>query len=470
LPHLLIFLPVLIVILLNLPVYKAKGSIAFWAASVYFALQSVLAFTVNVPFFSWSGFCYNFFDIQAFYDPVSRIMVLTAAIVAFSAIFTIRNFTSGKKLFIISNLMLICVAAINAISMVEDIFTMYVFIEVIAVSTYIMIATDKTKQALEGGFKYIVTSSIATVMMLFSVALFFIFAGGTSFAEIGAAYANYSGNVLMNAAVILFLCGMFIKGGIMPFHGWLTDAYASAPAGVSVFMAGIVTKTVGIYTPIRFANYVIVPDGTIKNLFLVIGAVSIIAGALAAITSRNFKKVLAYSSISQMGYIVMVLGAGTKLGLIAALFHMFNHGVFKSLLFTNSAAVESQTGTVKLKNLGGLSQVMPLTSTTSVMGFLSLSGIPPFAGFWSKLLIILALWQAGDFTFAVIAALASILTASYFVHLQRKVFFGIMPERFKNVKEAGAWLLVPSVLLALVALLAGIFFSFVLIKFLAPII
>jgi multicomponent Na+:H+ antiporter subunit D len=178
---------------------------------------------------------------------------------------------------------------------------------------------------------------------------------------------------------------------------------------------------------------------------------------------------LAYSSISQVGYMVLGLGAGTVLGVAGAIFHLFNHATFKSLLFVNAAAVEQQTGTRDMNRMGGLAEKMPVTGWTSVIAFLSTAGIPPLAGFWSKLIIIVALWQAGHIVYAGLAVLASLLTLAYFLSMQRRVFFGKLAAGFENLKEANAWILIPACALALITLGIGIAIPWLFETFLLPI-
>jgi multicomponent Na+:H+ antiporter subunit D len=184
-------------------------------------------------------------------------------------------------------------------------------------------------------------------------------------------------------------------------------------------------------------------------------------GAFAALTQNNFKRMLAYSSISQVGYIIAGLGTGVALGVIGAIFHFFNHAVFKSLLFVNSAAVEREAGTVDMDKLGGLSERMPVTGATSLVGFLSTSGIPPLAGFWSKIMIIIALWVSGHQVYAAIAVMASVLTLAYLLTMQRKVFFGVLAEGFKNIKETKPAIAAVAIALALVTIGVGVFFPLV---------
>ncbi|MCL1971681.1 MAG: NADH-quinone oxidoreductase subunit L [Endomicrobia bacterium] len=456
----LIFIPILLVILLNIP--RLSGKTAYYVALAFFAYQLIAIFIPTFGSVQLAEVVNKLFRLNVYADGISKIMLISAAIVAFTALMTSKSFVKhDSRLFSLSNLMLLAVAGINGIVFARDIFTVYVFIEVIAAASYIMIVLDKTESSLEGGFKYFIISSIATVMMLFSVALFFLVAGGTGFEEISAAVHNFGGNTIILLAIMLFVSGLLIKGGLIPFHAWLPGAYSSAPAGVSIFLGGIVTKTTGTFALIRFFYSVVGFNDNIKMVLLIVGSVSVVAGAVAAITQKDFKKVLAYSSISQVGYIVMAIGAGTAFGIAAAVFHIFNHAIFKSLLFLNAAAVEKQTGRLDVDSFGGLGAKMPVTSATTAIAFLSAAGFPPLSGFWSKLFIIIALWSANYKGFALVAILAGILTMAYFLNLQKKVFFGEVSPNVENVKEAPLSFTVPAVVLCAITILAGIGFYYI---------
>ena len=255
----------------------------------------------------------------------------------------------------------------------------------------------------------------------------------------------------------------------MPFHGWLPDAYSSAPPAISVLLAGILTKVCGVYTLIRLVGSVFAFSAAVNALLLFVGAISILVGALAALGQTDFKRMLAYSSISQVGYIILALGSGTSLGIIGAVFHLFNHSMFKSLLFVNSAAVGSQLGTTDMDRMGGLSYKMPVTAATSVVGFLSASGIPPLAGFWSKLIIVIALWNAGWRAYAILAVLASVITLAYFLTMQRKVFFGKLKEGLEDIKEVNFGFSLVSIMLALITIGVGLFFPVLFVSVFEPV-
>jgi multicomponent Na+:H+ antiporter subunit D len=256
---------------------------------------------------------------------------------------------------------------------------------------------------------------------------------------------------------------------LVPFHGWLPGAYSAAPPAVSILLAGIITKVSGIYALIRLATSVLGPSPSINALLLVVGTISIVVGALAALGQSDLKSMLAYSSISQVGYIVLGLGCGTSLGIAGAIFHLFNHSIFKSLLFVNSAAVEEQLGTTDMNEMSGLGARMRVTNITSLIAFLSTAGVPPLAGFWSKLMIVAALWQSAHYGYALIAVLASVLTLAYLLVIQRRVFFGILAEKWSGIREAGLGITVPAVALAAITVGVGLAFPLAFNSFLLPV-
>jgi len=457
---LLLVLPLLGVIISNLPLGRTlRKALTFWP-TLLGAIQVVLAlFPQAIWWNSWIE-TYTFFPLAAA-DSLSQLMLLAIGLVVFaSSLIATDIIKNDKGRHNFASLLLISMLGMNGIVLVKDIFSVYVFLEIVSVTSFILIAFSKEQDAFEGSFKYIILSTIATVMMLTAVGIFFLVSGNTAFTAIAKAISVHRDNFLIHFGVLMFLCGLFIKAGSVPFHGWLPDAYSSAPAPVSMLLAGIVTKVSGVYTLIRLVQEVFGFTPKTQQILLFIGALSIVTGALAAMGQKDFKRMLAYSSISQVGYIIISLGAGSALGVAGATFHLFNHTLFKTQLFMNATAVENQTGSRDLDSLGGLAARMPITGTTSVIAFLSAAGIPPLAGFWSKLVIVVALWKSGHTGYMTVAILASLLTLAYFLILQRKVFFGKIAPEFENISEAGYLITGPSILFALIIIAIGIFLPF----------
>lgn len=462
-----IFIPLLGIMLLNLPFWSPRKT-ASWFGFTVFAFQVWLALFSPASLWTPLPFKLPFaFEMKA--DSLTVIMLLSIGIVAFISLLLAQyTIHTKEKRFNFVNLLLLAALGMNGVVLVADLFSLYVFLEIVAVASFVLIASQQEKLALEGAMKYVVLSSLATVLMLFAIAFLLLTTGTTSFAGVNEAIKAGPNSTFTLIAAALFLCGLFIKGGLVPFHGWLPDAYSSAPAEVSVLLAGIVTKVSGIYTMMRLITAVFGFTPQIQDILLAAGAVSVVAGAFAALKQDDLKRMLAYSSISQVGYIVLGLGAGTGIGLAGAAFHLFNHSIFKSQLFANAAAIERQAGTRSISELGGLSDKMRVTSVTSLIAMLSTAGVPPLAGFWSKLLIIVALWAAGFKVYALIAVLASIVTLAYFLSMNRRVFFGDLPAKLANIKEAKTGILVPSAILAAITVGAGLIFPVVMNSLIKP--
>ena len=291
-------------------------------------------------------------------------------------------------------LFLLLVAGMNGVVLTGDLFNLYVFMEVAAVASYALVAFGCGHQELEASFKYAVLGTFASVFILIGIALVYGVTGTLNMAHIA-------------------------------FHAWLPDAHPAAPAPVSAMLSGVLIKAIGIYVVARLIFNVFGADENLLQVLRWLGAVSMVVGGLLATGQSDIKRLFAYSSINQVGYIVLGLGLGTPLGVVGALYHLINHSLFKSLLFLNAGTVEYTTGSRNLGRLGGLRQRIPVTGTTSLLASMSIAGIPPLNGFWSKLIIILACVEVGSFGFAAAAVAMSIVTLAYQLKVQRHVFFGV---------------------------------------------
>ena len=362
------------------------------------------------------------------------------------------------------SLILVSVGAMCGIVTANDFFTLYVFIEVLAVTSFALITTDESRGGIEGAIKYFLLTFPASALIIVGISMLLITLGSLSFENLSIFMASgISGTGTVTFAAALMTLGFLIKSGVVPFHAWTPDAYQGAYAPVSAHLGGIVTKISGVYAVIKMAALLRFFDGRaqiVSEMLMFLGMLSIIVGALAALKQKDFKRMLAFSSISQIGYIVLAAGLGTPLALMGAVFHLLNHATFKTVLFLNSASVERSAGTTDMEKLGGLEHTMPWTSWTSVIALLSTAGVPPLSGFWSKLLIILALWEAGLKTYAVLALLFSIVTLAYFLVMQRKVFFGKLSKAAEASPEVSAPMLAPIVLMSAAIVALGLLFPY----------
>jgi len=460
--HLLLLVPFAALIIANLLPRSARPAAAGIAFGVL-ALQTVAVALPPLGLADWS-----FLDpvdavigLHVTMDNLSLLLLISAGLAGMAALLTAGpGLKTGRERFLFANLVMVALIGINGISMVRDLFSLYVFIEVTAVATFILVVIRHGVQAYEGAWKYVILSAVASVLMLTSVALFLLVEGGASLEAVQHALTTPGPIPWISAA--LFLSGLFIKGGLVPFHGWLADAYSAAPGPASVFMAGIVTKASGVFALMRLAQSVFGDALPARWIFLVVGAVTLVIGAFLALTQSDMKRMLAYSSVSQIGYIVLALGGSPQLGIVAAALHFFNHAVSKGQLFANAEAIEEQVGAIPMDRMGGLGSRMPVTAGTSAVASLSIAGLPPLAGFWSKLLIVIALWQVGQYAFAAIAILTSLVTLGYFLSLQRRVFFGAPLPEWASVREAGGRLIIPALVLSLITVIVGLAFPLIL--------
>lgn len=407
-------------------------------------------------------------------DMLSFIMLFVIQLIVFLVIVHCsksRKYTDSRGTFF--GLLMLCATAMNGIVITNDFFMLYVFIEVLAVSTYALITFDETRNQTEASLKYFFMAVPATIFLMFGIALLVMHTGDTSYQSVIMLIEQGKNYTALTLIFAVMLCGFMIKSGLVPFHGWTPDVYEASPTPVSALLAGISTKVAGMFPILLICSflgrmYPEIQGNIIGQALMVIGVLSILVGAFGAIAQMDFKRMLAYSSISQMGYIVLAAGLGTPLAIAGAIFHFLNHATFKATLFLNAAAVKTYAGTTSMKDLGGLQERMPVTSWTSVIAAMSTAGIPPLSGFWSKLLIIVALWVSGYTTFAFIALLASVITLAYFIVMQKRVFFGVLPSTLKEVKEAPLQILLPVIALSVIMVIVGVGFPWIYSEFIAP--
>lgn len=361
-------------------------------------------------------------------------------------------------------LLLLMIAGMNGAVMTGDLINLFVFLELASISSAALVAFGTESEELEASFKYLMIGSVASMLILFAIALLLGMTGTTSMAGVSRAlpFIRTSAKAFIS---MLLLVGFCTKSAIFPFHAWLPDAHPSAPAPISAMLSGVLIKALGIYSITRIFYNVFGMTHQVSFILVTLGALSILVGSFLALGQWDMKRLLACSSISQVGYIIIGIGLATPMGVMGGLLHLFNHSIIKPLLFLNAGSVEYSTGTRDMKELGGLGQKMPVTGMTSMIGSLSISGVPPFNGFWSKLMIIIACIQAGSFILAFVAVLGSILTLGYFLRLQKESFFGNIPAKLKRIHRTPFAMGLSMAVLAVCCFVCGIFFQYV-IKFL----
>ncbi len=270
-------------------------------------------------------------------------------------------------------------------------------------------------------------------------------------------------------AFILLMIGAISKAGSVPFHTWIPDAAIDAPLPFMAIMPASLEKLLGIYflARISFDLYKLQPNSWLSILLMTIGSISILVAVLMALVQKNYKRLLSYHAISQVGYMILGIGTALPIGIIGGLFHMINHALYKSCLFLTGGSVEKQAGTAELEKLGGLGFKMPITFICFIVAAASISGVPPFNGFFSKELIYDAALER-NIWFYLAAILGSFLTAASFLKLGHAAFMGKLNDDNRNVKEAPWSMLIPMITIALVCIGFGVFNSFPLNHFIKP--
>jgi len=402
-------------------------------------------------------------------DGLSGLLLLAIGVVSTAAmLFSVRymeQYTAKAKYL---SLFMLMVAGMNGVVLSGDIFNLFVFLEIASIASYALVGFGCEHEELEASFKYMVLGSIGSIFVLFAVALVYGNTGSLNMAYISKAIQSSGLNAGLTFAMGLFIAGFGLKAALVPFHAWLPDAHPSAPAPISAMLSGVLIKALGVYALARVIFNVFGISVPIGWLLIALGLLSMVAGAFLAIGQWDFKRLLAYSSISQLGYVILGIGLGgliiargdnpawASLAILGGLFHLVNHAVYKSLLFLTSGSVQMSTGTRQMKQMGGLAEKMPVTRATCTIASASIAGIPPFSGFWSKLILVIAAIQAHFYWVAAIIVFVSLCTLIMYLKVQRYVFLGELPENLQQTKESKNSMLVAMIFLACLCVLMGL--------------
>ncbi|MBS7287808.1 MAG: hypothetical protein KIH01_03440 [Candidatus Freyarchaeota archaeon] len=416
-------------------------------------------------------------------------------------------------------LLLILVAAMNGVAFAGDLFTLFVFFEIMGISAYTLVGFRKEQwEPVEAGFKYLVMGAVGSSMVLYAISLIYGLTGTLNFAYLGTligtmivhigaflsqmnpwalflAFLVLYGSQVFYIIIALLIIGFGVKAAIVPVHTWLPDAHPAAPSGISAMLSGVVIKT-GVYSMAR-ALFVVFPitgvwpwlvrlDTPPYNLpqmfptgfpgysypfnwnyaLVLFGVITLIVSNVMALLQQDIKRLLAYSSILNIGFIMLGLSVGTAAGVSAAFFHLINHAIAKGLLFLGAGVYLHFTGSRMISDLSGIGRKTPITSMSFAIGTLALMGIPPLNGFWSKALIVLsAIWYAPFVpegcvwvTVATITVLASAFSAAFYLRLVYVIWFSPESDRVKAIsKKESLVMALPIAVLALACVVFGIY-------------
>jgi len=399
-------------------------------------------------------------------DAISLFFALLIATAVFvSCIYSIRYMVHDDC--VPQYYVLYCLLAGGVLGLVlsGDIFNMFVMVEILTFAAVALTAfRTKVYGALEAAFKYLVVGCMGSTSILAGVIMLYAQYHTLNLAQLASLVPGTLNNATKVAFALLYI-GFSTKAFIVPFHPLAADAHGAAPASISVLISGVLTKS-GIYGIIRLTYFLFqtMNLGTMQFMLVFIGSVSMFVCVTMALAQHDFKRLLAYHSISQIGYVLAAVGLSTALGFSAGLYHAMNHTLFKGLLFLAAGAVLHETGTTDLGKLGGLSKKMPHTTVLFLIGAFSISGVPPFNGFASKWMIYQATYQKavetnniGFLLVTIVALITSVLTLASFVKVSQSVFFGQLPKEYENVKEVPFGMRLAMGILAALCVITGLF-------------
>ncbi|MCX6814484.1 MAG: proton-conducting transporter membrane subunit [Candidatus Aenigmarchaeota archaeon] len=357
-------------------------------------------------------------------DGLSLLMtVIITGLGLAAAVFSYRYITRRKPEYYA--ILLLVVSGMFGIAITGDLFNLYVFFEIMSVSSYIIVAWSRTREALEGSIKYLIINAFATSLILLGIAFMYGLTGTLNMADIAT---KIQPSIILTTSMGLMMTGFLVKAALFPLHFWVADAYPAAPSPMSALLSGVMVN-LGLYSILRVI-FITSPMINVYFILVLLGMISMVVGGFMAIIQKDIKRLLAYSSVSQMGYCFLAIGLGTSLGLSAGLFQVLNNAVMKSLLFFCAGVIVYTVGVRNMNELGGLWKKMPLVAACFVVGALAIAGVPPFSGFASKYMIYLATWEVSPFL-TVFAIVISGVTLIYYLKAFSTIFLG--PEN-KNLK------------------------------------
>lgn len=424
--------------------------------SGYVFTQSDLQFTV-----AWLAFGSDLvieFDLLAIF--FARLILLSAALFAFLAVLYSIKFICDQARHGEYYAYLLAAPGMTAGAVLaNNLIVLLFFWEMLGVFLFLSV-TISGKTAMPSAIKTLIIAGIGDLALMLGIILLWLDAGTLTISDLVAQPPTLAGG-LTTFTFLLFLVGAFAKSGIIPLHTWIPAISTEAhPPVMSYFTA--LDKFVGIYLLARLTLEWFTIGEVMSTLLMAAGAITLLAGVMMAMVQHDYRRMLAFHSVSQVGYMVLGIGTGTPIGVIGGLFHLFNMVILKSNLFLCGGSVQHQTGRTEFAQLGGLARAMPWTFVCTLIASLGIAGVPPLNAFVSKWLVYQGILDRGGALFPiflVVAMFGSALTLASFMKLLYSMFWGDRPPDLKHVTEASAWMLVPMIVLALFAVGFGIFYT-----------
>ncbi len=466
LPVLLVVVPLVaapIAALLNRPRLSWAVAVAATLWALYAALellsQTMAAGAIHYELGGWPAP----YGIEYVVDPVNAwvvvIVALIGALVAPYARVSVEREITEDRIPLFYAAFILCLTGLLGIAVTGDVFNVFVFLEISSLSAYALIALGSDRRALTASFQYLIMGSVGATFIVIGIGLMYVMTGTLNMADLADRLPEVSGTRTIPVAFTFLTVGITLKLALFPLHLWLPNAYTYAPSAVTAFIASTATK-VGVYLLLRFFFTIFGVTFSfdvmqLDRILMPLALIAIVTMSLVAIYQENVKRLLAYSSVAQIGYMVLGISFASVLGLTAGILHLFNHALMKGALFMSMGCVMYRVGSVRLERMNGLGRAMPWTMAAFVVGGLSLIGVPLTVGFISKWYLVQAALEQGMWPVAGVVLLGSLLALMYVWKVVEVAYFREADPELE-ISEAPLSLLVPTWVLVLGNLYFGI--------------
>lgn len=392
-------------------------------------------------------------------DMLSVFMAFLYIIIGlFATAYSIKFMERDSGLTEYYTLMLGMIAGMTGIVFAGDFFTLFVFWELMCLTSYALVAFRKRRwEPIEAGFKYLIMSAAGSATILLSMSFLYGITGTLNFAALANSLTNTTSEGWLYITLALVIVGFGVKAAIVPFHTWLPDAHSAAPSPISAMLSGVMVQT-GAYALARVLLLVFSSMQPAWQMTLAVFAVlTMFGGNIMALLQNDLKRLLAFSTVAHMGYILFGFAIASQEGLTASLFHVINHAIMKTLLFLCAGAFIRQTKTRYLGKLRGISKTMPITSASFAIGTVAIAAFPPLNGFWSEMMIIAAGVRAEMIIFSILTLANMALSVVYYFRLIRIIILEKPTKVSERATEAPVSMLIPIAILAFLCIFIGVY-------------
>ncbi|APX92106.1 Na+/H+ antiporter subunit D [Halomonas sp. 1513] len=411
------------------------------------------------------------YGISLVADMLSAIMILLTGIIGLGlAIYSLASTGPNHEKFGFYPLMHLLLAGVAGAFLTGDIFNLYVWFEVMLVASFALLILGGEKAQMEGAIKYVTLNLLASVIFLTAIGLTYGMVGTLNMADIGQRLAEAENQGMVEVLAIMFMIAFGIKAAAFPLFFWLPASYHTPPVAVSALFAGLLTK-VGVYS--LFRVFTLMFDQTmdyVQDILLWGAALTMVTGVLGAAAQYEFRRILSFHIVSQIGYMILGLALFTPLALAGGIFAVMHNIIVKTNLFLISGITHRLQGTYQLKKMGGLFKERPWLSVAFFLSAFSLAGVPPLSGFFAKFVIVRAGIEAEAYVVTAVALAVGLMTLYSMVKIWNEVFWKKLPEdnlvpenttpsgdEGRLVKSSLGLMYLPVAILALFAVLIGVF-------------